>query len=145
MPFISITRLRVRSAGYLVPFIWRTWQSTRQTVRAEGFLGGKVLPDARNAFWTVTAWKDAEAMNAFRTSGAHQAAMPKLLEWCDEASVAHWSQESLELPTWIEAHRRMVSDGRISKVNHPSADQLAKRIAEPQPSRIERMVKPHRK
>jgi hypothetical protein len=142
MAFISITRLRVRSWAYMPLFVWQTLQSVRQTERSAGFLGGKILRDTRNAFWTLTAWEEEAAMNAFRTSGAHRIAMPKLLDWCDEASVVHWNQETEELPTWMEAHRRMVEEGRISKVNHPSSDQLAKQIPAPRVSRIEQTLKP---
>ena len=59
-------------------------------------------------------------MRAFMLAGPHRRAMPKLLEWCDEASVVHWNQESPALPDWREAYRRMVEEGRPSKVNHPS-------------------------
>ena len=142
MPFVSLTRLRVRSLFYMPPFLWRTFRAIRQTEQAAGFLCGKVLNEARNTFWTMTAWEDESAMNAFRTSGAHRAAMPKLLHWCDEASVAHWVQETTELPAWLEAYQRMVKDGRPSKVHHPSADQMANRIAAPQPSRTEGVLKP---
>jgi hypothetical protein len=34
-------------------------------------------------------------MRAFMLSGAHQRAMPKLFNWCDEASVVHWNQRPL--------------------------------------------------
>jgi hypothetical protein len=54
--------------------------------------------------------------------------MPKLLEWCDETAVAHWNQESAELPDWETAERRMAESGRLSKVNHPSAGQRAGRL-----------------
>jgi hypothetical protein len=67
-------------------------------------------------------------MNAYRITAPHRNAMPKLLEWCDEAAVAHWSQESAELPDWDTAERRMADSGRLSKVNHPSADQQAGRL-----------------
>jgi hypothetical protein len=142
MPFISITRLRVRSLFYLPAFLWRTTGSLRQSQRSRGFLAGKVLREAKNVFWTATAWDDDAAMNAFRTSGAHGQAMPKLLDWCDEASVAHWIQPTTELPTWLEAHRRMVDEGRLSKVNHPSPAHLAKEIPAPRPSRIEKTLAP---
>lgn len=59
-------------------------------------------------------------MKSFMESGAHRTIMPKLLEWCDEASVVHWTQDSTQEPTWEEAHQRMQRDGRPSKVNHPS-------------------------
>jgi hypothetical protein len=81
-------------------------------------------------------------MNAFRTSGAHRAAMPKLLDWCDEASVVHWNQEAAALPTWLDAHGRMVEKGKPSKVKHPSAAQVANQIPAPRPSRIEGTLRP---
>ena len=48
-------------------------------------------------------------------------ARDQLAEWCDEASVVHWTQETADLPEWHEAHRRMVAEGRASRVRHPSA------------------------
>src|SRR3984957_434918 len=142
MPFISVTRLRVRSLLYLPAFLWQTMGSLRQSQRSRGFLAGRVLHEARSTFWTVTAWDDDAAMNAFRTSGAHREAMPKLLDWCDEASVAHWIQRSAALPSWLEAHPRLVAEGRVSKVSHPSPAQLSKEIPAPRPSRIEKTVSP---
>jgi hypothetical protein len=59
-------------------------------------------------------------MRAFMTRGAHKSAMPHLLHWCDEASVAHWTQSDATLPSWTEADRRMRERGRASKVLHPS-------------------------
>jgi hypothetical protein len=131
MAFISVTRLRVRSIFYLPQFFWHTFKSQTQAKNASGMLGGRLLLEAGWTFWTMTAWESEAAMRAFRSSGAHMKAMPKLLDWCDEASYAHWEQESAELPSWAEAHRRMVAEGKLSKVNNPSAAQLAKRIAEP--------------
>ena len=142
MVFISLTRLRVRSLRYLLQFIWYVMLTSRQAQNSPGFLAGKLLREARNTFWTVTAWEDEAAMRAYRGTGRHQRVMPKLLDWCDEASVAHWNQDSLELPDWQEAYRRMVKHGRASKVSHPSPAQAAGDIAEPQPSRIERVLKP---
>jgi len=63
--------------------------------------------------------------------GAHARAMPKLREWCDEASVAQWHQSEFALPHWDEAHRRMLEVGRRSKVNHPSPAQIAFEIPRP--------------
>ena len=74
-------------------------------------------------FWTVTEWGDAKAMQAYRRTGAHLKAMPKLLEWCDEASVATLEDAS-EIPIEpAEAARRLRLDGRISKVRKPSPAQ----------------------
>ena len=142
MPFISVTRLRVRSLRYLLSFVWQTFKVARQTQHSPHFLGGRILSEAKNTFWTITAWEDEAAMRGFRQKGAHGVVMPKLLEWCDEAAYVHWSQDYLGLPDWREAHRRLVQDGKLSKVYHPSPAQVAKQIAEPKPSRIERTLKP---
>src|SRR6266436_3674106 len=72
------------------------------------------------------------AMKRFMPCGAHGKAMRKLAEWCDEAAVVHWTQESAEPPTWPEAYQRLHKDGRRSKVNHPSAGHLAYEFPAPQ-------------
>ena len=120
MPLISITRLRVRSWRYLPAFLIAALRSALQARRVRGNLAVSVLKEARNTFWTRSLWTDEAAMKNFMVSGAHRTIMPHLLEWCDEASVAHWTQDSAQQPTWEEVYQRMRRDGRVSKVNHPS-------------------------
>ena len=131
MALISITRLRLRLIRYLPGFLFYAFRSDRQARRAPGNLASDALNDANLAFWTRTAWTDESAMHAFMMASPHRSAMAKLLQWCDEAAVVHWTQESAALPDWKEAHRRLASEGRRSKVNHPSADHLAARIPPP--------------
>jgi len=125
VPVISITRLRLRSLRYLPSFGWYTWQSKRQLTRSPGFLTGTVGSAPGLAFWTATAWTDEASMKAFRNSDWHQRAMPKLLDWCDEASVARWTQDSSALPDRAAMLERMQTSGRISKVRHPTAAHAA--------------------
>jgi heme-degrading monooxygenase HmoA len=120
MVFVSLTRLRVRSMRFLPPFVLHAFRSRQQVKKSPGFLTGALLPDRNRTFWTMTAWDSEESMRAFMTSGDHKKAMPHLLHWCDEASVAHWTQSDATLPSWTEADRRMRQDGRASKVRHPS-------------------------
>lgn len=120
MPFVSLTRLRLRSLRFLPGFALHTLQAQRQLKQATGFLSGKLLPDRNLTFWTITAWDSEASMRAYMTNGAHKRAMPHLLHWCDEASIAHWTQPEAALPTWDEADERMRASGRISKVHHPS-------------------------
>ena len=131
MPFVSITRLRLRSWRFLPMFAWYALRSSRQAARAEGNLASKVLRDRRNTFWTSTLWTGEPAMKQFIISGSHGKAMRKLPEWCDEAAVVHWTQDTAELPTWREAYERLKKDGRRSKVNHPSAAHNAYEFPEP--------------
>ena len=123
MAFISITRLRVRSWVYLPAFFLAAMRIARQAKSASGNLAVKVLRDRRNAFWTSTSWESEAAMRAFIVARPHGPAMRKLMEWCDEAAVVHWTQADPGLPSWTEAHARMQQDGHRSKVNHPSEAQ----------------------
>ncbi len=126
---VSVTRLRVRSWRFLPAFMLKAFLSARQAKSAPGNLAVAILREANNTFWTRTAWTDEAAMKAFMLAGPHRGAMKRLLDWCDEASVVHWLQESAEMPSWEEAHRRMQEEGRPSKVNFPSADHVARRLA----------------
>lgn len=119
MAFISVTRLRIRSWRFMPPFVIDTLRTLSQTKVAPGFLGGSLLPDRKRTFWTLTLWATEADMRRYMTSGAHRKAMPKLLNWCDEASVVHWTQETGNIPDWAEAAERMRSEGRASKVRHP--------------------------
>lgn len=131
MPLISVTRLRVRSWRFLPAFVVLATRAGRQARRAEGNLGAALLAEAHRTFWTLTAWVDEAAMRRFMLDGAHGRGMRKLMAWCDEAAVAHWTEPSAELPTWEAAHRRLQADGRRSKVLKPSAAHEAYRIPAP--------------
>jgi heme-degrading monooxygenase HmoA len=118
--FVSLTRLRIRSFRFMPFFAFHTMRSLKQVKTAPGFRTGQLLTDHDFTFWTMTAWDTHEDARSYMTSGAHKKAMPPLMRWCDEASVAHWSQEAETLPSWTDADRRMRTEGRPSKVNHPS-------------------------
>jgi quinol monooxygenase YgiN len=106
MPFISITRLRVRSRRYVQGFLIQSLRSAWQAKRAAGSISVSVLRDADRAFWTRTVWRDGAAMRAFMRSGVHRRIMARLPEWCDEAALVRWVQDASEPPSWVEADRR---------------------------------------
>lgn len=125
MAFISATRLHLRSKLQMLAFLFHTWRSGQQTKRSAGFRGGIVGGDAQGGAWTITAWDSEADMRAFRSSGAHRRAMPKLLTLCDEASFTHWTAAMPALPSMEEAYQRLSTSGKVSKVNHPSAAHAA--------------------
>ena len=106
-------------------------KSVRQLVRASGFHQGRLLIDRRRTFWTMTAWNSEQAMRGFRSTGAHMRAMPRLVSWCDEASVVHWESEAAELPDWRTAAGRLRTGGRLSRVDLPSAAHVSREFADP--------------
>jgi hypothetical protein len=143
MPFVSITRLRLRSAWYLLPFMIHALRSSNQMVKQSKFIKGKTLLDKHLTFWTMSLWNDEADMRAYRNADAHKNAMPKLQHWCDEASVAHWLQEGAEFPDWQTAYEHMKSGGRVSKVKYPSPHHATLEIPPPRyPSKTERILLP---
>jgi len=134
MPVVSITRLRVRSWLFAPAFLFTALRISAQARNAEGSLAVKIFRDGRNTFWTSTCWDSEASMRAFMIAKPHGPAMHKLLEWCDEAALVRWTQESADLPSWTEAHERMLREGRRSKVNHPSEAHKAFRMDAPGPS-----------
>jgi len=98
MPLVSVTRLRVRSWRYLPIFLIQAIRAARQAKSAEGNLSVSVLRQPGRTFWTRTVWSSEESMRAYMLSGVHQGVMRRLLNWCDEAAVVHWMQDSQQPP-----------------------------------------------
>ena len=132
MTFVSMTRLHLRSIRFFPQMGWSIFRIVRQTTRSPGFIEGKLLRDANNTFWTLTAWTDAKAMRAYRGAAAHKQAMSHLANWCDEASLVHWDQDETTLPTWEDAYERLLTTGRASPVDHPTARHTANRYPAPE-------------
>jgi hypothetical protein len=59
-------------------------------------------------------------MRVFRNTAEHLKAMTRLLDWCDEASYAHWEQEDSSVRTLTAAFERLRDAGKLSKVRRPS-------------------------
>lgn len=133
--FISVTRLKVRSLRYLPAFLVYAFRSARQARRSAGHVASDQLRDRHGAFWTRSVWTDEAAMRGFMLSGPHRQAMPKLLDWCDEAALVHWEEDTSVLPAWDDAHRRLLTQGRRSKVRHPAPAHEAFHIPAPHSSR----------
>ena len=116
MPFVSVTRLRVRSRRYVPGFLIQSLRSALQAKRAAGNLAVSVLRDADRAFWTRTVWLDEAAMRSFMQSGVHRRVMVRLPEWCDEVALVHWVQSRrtavLAGSAWAHAARGPAFEGQ---------------------------------
>ena len=119
--FVSATRLHLRSIRFLPGFFVHSLRSRGQIRSSPGFIRGTFANDGLLGFWTLTLWTDEKSMKAFRTSGAHLRAMPRLSNWCDEASYAHWEQDAESIPSADTAFEQLREIGKLSTVRHPSA------------------------
>jgi hypothetical protein len=125
---VSVTRLHVRNIRFLVPFAWWTLRSHRQTKGAAGFVGGALSIMRDGSFWTTTVWESAGHTRAFRNAEPHASAMRRIRNWCDEAAYARYMATARGLPSWEEAHRRLIDTPRFTRVDHPSEMQSAKHL-----------------
>jgi hypothetical protein len=121
MPFVSVTRLRVRSLRFLPLFAITTMRTRRQLLDADGFVQGRLTIEWPLAFWTMTVWNTVDAMRRYRNHPPHKGAMVRLLDWCDEASYVHWEQATTDVPSVDVAYGRLQAEGKTSKVRHPTS------------------------
>jgi len=141
MPFVSVTRLRVKSLFFLIPFIRANEASVKEIKISKGILKGKELIDKKLTFWTVTIWENEESMKKFRGSIVHRNAMQQLPIWCNEASYHHWIQEDDEFPTWDTVSKILYSEGKLSKVRNPSKAQIENQFPPIKWTKTERRLK----
>lgn len=144
MAFVSVTRLRVRSIWFLLPFTLATRRSRNQLISAPGFIEGRLTIEFPFAFWTMTSWNSQEEMRRFRNAPPHLEAMRRLPYWCDEASYVHWQQRDTQLPPIDEAYQLLTNQGRTSKVTHPTPAHAAGQTTsskKPRPAKIFRGIR----
>lgn len=139
MSYISVTRLKVKSIFLLPAFMKANEASVKSMKGMHGFMGGSELIDRGLVFWTLTMWDSEASMRVFRNGPAHRAAMQRLPDWCNEAAYVHWLQEDAGLPDWAAASKRLLTEGKLTKVKTPSAAHAAGSI---RPLRWTRLVRP---
>lgn len=117
---VSVTRLRLRSLRYLLPFAYHSRRAHRQAEQSPGCLGAQVRKTGGLAFWTLTFWDNETSLRNYLSHGPHRQVMPKLSRWCDEAAVTHWTHDGPQYPAWEHAAVRLAEQGRLLRVAHPS-------------------------
>jgi hypothetical protein len=142
VPVVSVTRLHLASRWSLPPFLYYALVCAKQARRSPGFIAGWLGNDGEYGFWTATVWDNLDAMRAYRNSGRHLKVMPRLLRWCDEASFVHWEQADANPPAADVAFERLSGDGKLSKVNAPSARHRAgEKVGVSNPRQTQRLKK----
>jgi hypothetical protein len=136
MALLSLTRLRLHSWRAYPGFILWVVGSLLQSLRSDGLLGLMLLRDRHNAFWTLTLWRDQQAMQVFRNQGSHGQAMRRLAQWCDESAAAHWQVneavlDQLRRPDWTVLQRRLMQEGHFAPLPLASPDQSERKIPAP--------------
>jgi hypothetical protein len=121
MPVIVVTRLRLKDPARFDEFFAGAVAVVQQARASEGNLGADVLAEANNTYWTRTAWRERDVMNAFVGSEPHLSTMNRVDDWCDEATFVDWEQAGAEMPGWQDSYGRLVADGEAASLTDASA------------------------
>ena len=121
MPFIVVTRLRLKDPALQDEFFTDAVAAIEQAQKSEGNLAVDALADADNTWWTVTAWQERRQMRAYVGADPHRGIMAHLDRFCDEATFVDWEQDSPGVPDWQTNWRHLVADGTAARLTEPSA------------------------
>jgi quinol monooxygenase YgiN len=91
------------------PFFLYTAQVMKQLASAQGVLGYSLFArPLRKQFWTLSAWENAEALQAFVQHPPHVRIMEALTPHMDKTKFVRWTVKGSQLPLrWDEALRRL--------------------------------------
>lgn len=144
MAYLSMTRLKLKSARYVIPFLVYNERVVKQIRTSEGFLKGKLLATPTLSMWTTTLWASQEALKAFYLNGTHRIAMAKLNEWSSEAASAHQQVDINELPSWGYISTQLCKIGHFTALKEPSLEHEHRTILSPRVTIMIRVLTPIR-
>lgn len=128
MFYLSMTRLKLKSPLYLIPFFIQNEKILSQLRATQGFIKGKVLAAPNLSMWTVTLWKSEQDIRTFYLNGEHGETMEKINEWSSDSAICHQLIESDEIPSWENIRLQLIKSGRFRDLTEPSFDQISREI-----------------
>jgi hypothetical protein len=107
---VMASRLPLRSHRTIPRFLGLTASVARQLEATPGLVGYSLLAQpVRKTFWTVSAWTDEGALNAFVRTMPHLAVMGKLRAQMGPTRFITWMAPGSALPiAWDDAIKRLM-------------------------------------
>jgi hypothetical protein len=128
MFYLSMTRLRLKSPLYLIPFFVQNEKILSQLRASQGFIKGKVLAAPNLSMWTATLWASEQDLRAFHLNGEHGETIEKIDEWSSDSARCHQLTESDKIPSWENVRLELIKSGRFRDLTEPSCDQINREI-----------------
>jgi quinol monooxygenase YgiN len=104
-----LSYLPLKSYLRVVPFFFYTAQVMKQLASAQGLLGYSLLArPLSKRFWTLSAWRNEDALRAFVQHPPHARIMAALTPHMDKTKFVRWTIKGSCLPLhWDDALRRL--------------------------------------
>jgi heme-degrading monooxygenase HmoA len=106
---IMTSRFRLRGYRHVLPFFLAAMRVLDQVRAAEGALGvSLVAHPLRKEFFTLSAWRDKEALEAMVRSEPHRSVMQRQRAMMAESEFRFWNLPTDSLPpTWPDAQQQL--------------------------------------
>jgi heme-degrading monooxygenase HmoA len=105
--------LRLTSVRRTPGFLSSAMAIHRQVLRADAAVGVSLNTALPRTFFTLSAWRNREALNAFVRSEPHLSAMRRYRPVMADARFAFWNATADSLPpSWPEVQRRLSEQPR---------------------------------
>ncbi|MFI2224342.1 DUF3291 domain-containing protein [Streptomyces fradiae] len=106
---VMASRFEVRSLRDVPRFLLRSLAAWRQVRTAPGAHGASLVARPwRRTFYTLSAWRDRDALHAYARTEPHRGIMRELRSTMRDSTFTYWETTAGELPvSWEEALRRL--------------------------------------
>lgn len=103
------SRFEVTSLLQVPGFLMASMKLLLQARRSPGALGVSLKAEPfKRTFWTLSAWTDRAAINAYAGTEPHRSVMRSKRAVMRESTFVFWTVPAGELPiAWDDAHRRI--------------------------------------
>ncbi|MFD9004701.1 DUF3291 domain-containing protein [Streptomyces sp. NPDC059582] len=109
LPLVMASRLELRSLWSVPSFFLLSLIVFQQVRRSPGVIGASLQAEPlKRTFWTLSAWRDQDALNAFNRTDPHAKSVRRLRPGMKGSVFVFWNTERDQLPiSWDEAKRRL--------------------------------------
>ena len=106
---VMASEFRLTSLRRVPGFFLAAMRIRRQVLASDGALGVSLVakPFARR-FWTLSAWRDRAALDAFVGQEPHRSTMRRFRPAMAQAKFVFWESDALPVP-WEEARGRLAT------------------------------------
>ncbi|MFV2118052.1 DUF3291 domain-containing protein [Streptomyces sp. Act-28] len=106
---VMASRFEVRSLGDVPRFFLKSLAAWRQVTTAPGAYGASLVArPLRRTFYTLSVWRDRDALHAYARAEPHRGIMEDLRSTMRDSTFVFWETTTDDLPlSWDDARRRL--------------------------------------
>jgi hypothetical protein len=111
---VMASRLPLRSHLRIPGLLKATWRIRRQLAEAPGLVGYAL--DAKlfaKTFWTVSAWRSKEQLEAFAATDPHRGDVGKVRSHMNPTTFVFWTAAAADVPIGWDDVRRRIEEANV--------------------------------